>query len=285
MDYALGGLVAHIHWVLVKPAIAGWEDIRQTTTGHTFYYIYSGKGTFYCEGEEYQVEGNTFVYLWPGLELYMRSSQTQPLRMTMMLFDCATVQIGEGGWQQPIAVERLQLPFLTQLQHNQAATISHLFQQLEREWVPSDAAQDVKIKSGWYRLIHEIHEVINDRKVRNSEKGIVEVVRWLKSKLDEDFSSDFKITTLAMQSGFSPVYLRKSFTARYGCSPKEYLENLRNEHARLRLKYTNDSISQIALHCGYADVYQFSKAFKKRNGVSPSEYRNRIHTKEYPPIS
>lgn len=273
MEYALGSLVAHIHWVLAKPAIAGWEDIRQTTTGHTLYYIYSGKGTFYCEGEEHEVEGNTLVYLWPGLQLYMRSSRAQPLHMTMLLFDCATMHIDENGWQPAVALERLQLPFLMQLQHNQAAVVSSIFQQLEREWVPGDSIQDVKIKSGWYRLIHEIHEVMNDRKVRNSEKGIVEVVRWLKGKLDEDFATDFKITALAEQSGFSPVYLRRSFAARYGCSPKEYLENLRNEHARLRLKYTNDSISQIALHCGHADVYQFSKAFKKRNGVSPTEYR------------
>jgi len=276
MISSLGSLVVHIDWILAKPAIPSWEDIRQTTSGHTFYYIYSGKGVFYSEGEEYEVEGNTLVYLWPGLRLYMKSSEAQPLRMTMLLFDCASLIKSEHGWQDPPkTVERLNLPFLTPLQHDQAGVISSLFQQLEREWVPGDPMQEVKTKSDWYRLIAEIHEVIHDRKVRNNEKGIAEVVRWFKSMLDENFVSDFKITKLAQQSGFSPVYLRRSFSARYGCSPKEYLENLRNEHAMLRLKHTGDSISQIAIDCGHSDVYQFSKMFKKRNGISPTEYRKR----------
>ncbi|GIP15613.1 hypothetical protein J40TS1_12550 [Paenibacillus montaniterrae] len=273
MTIALGSLAVHIDWIIAKPAIPGWEDIRQSTSGHTFYYIHSGKGVFYCEGEEYEVEGNTFVYLWPGLKLYMKSSEALPLRMTMLFFDCASLIKSEHGWEPPQTIERLNLPFLTPLQQDQAGVISSKFQQLEREWVPGDHVQEVKTKSEWYRLIAELQEIINDRKVRSNEKGIAEVVRWFKSMLDEHFASDTKITKLAQQSGFSPVYLRRCFSARYGCSPKEYLENLRNEHALLRLKHTGDPISQIAIDCGHSDVYQFSKMFKKRNGISPTEYR------------
>ncbi|WPQ59373.1 helix-turn-helix domain-containing protein [Paenibacillus polymyxa] len=40
-----------------------------------------------------------------------------------------------------------------------------------------------------------------------------------------------------------------------------------------RLLFTSDSVTDIARACGYSDVYQFSKTFKKRNGLSPIEYR------------
>ncbi|UUZ80493.1 helix-turn-helix transcriptional regulator [Paenibacillus sp. P26] len=70
-----------------------------------------------------------------------------------------------------------------------------------------------------------------------------------------------------------PAYIRRTFAARYGCSPKEYLDQLRNEHAVRRILHTGDSITDIARACGYQDVYQFSKAFKKRNSLSPTEYR------------
>ena len=52
MDYSQGELVSHIHWVLAKPAVPGWEDIRQTISGHTFYYIYSGKGEYFVVGKK-----------------------------------------------------------------------------------------------------------------------------------------------------------------------------------------------------------------------------------------
>ncbi|AFH61154.1 helix-turn-helix transcriptional regulator [Paenibacillus caseinilyticus] len=101
-------------------------------------------------------------------------------------------------------------------------------------------------------------------------------LRRFKEKLDTGFAAEFRITELAEQTGFSAVYLRRTFAARYGCSPKEYLDQLRNEHAVRRLRFTDDSITDIARACGYSDVYQFSKAFKKRNGFSPTEYR-RMH--------
>ncbi|AIQ46126.1 AraC family transcriptional regulator [Paenibacillus sp. FSL R7-0273] len=98
-------------------------------------------------------------------------------------------------------------------------------------------------------------------------------LRCFKEQLDTGFASDLRITELCEQTGFSPVYLRRTFAARYGCSPKEYLVQLRNEHAVRRLRFTGDSIGDIARACGYSDVYQFSKAFKKRNGLSPTNYR------------
>ncbi|KQY94990.1 AraC family transcriptional regulator [Paenibacillus sp. Root52] len=102
----------------------------------------------------------------------------------------------------------------------------------------------------------------------------MEALRDFKGKLDTEFATELRITELAEQTGFSPVYLRRTFAARYGCSPKEYLNQLRNEHAVRRLRFTSDSISDIARACGYSDVYQFSKTFKKRNGLSPTEYRS-----------
>ncbi|AIY11556.1 AraC family transcriptional regulator [Paenibacillus polymyxa] len=102
---------------------------------------------------------------------------------------------------------------------------------------------------------------------------MVEALRKFKEKLDTGFATELRITELAEQTGFSPVYLRRTFASRYGCSPKEYLNHLRNEHAVRRLRFTSDSVKDIARACGYSDVYQFSKTFKKRNGLPPIEYR------------
>lgn len=273
MEYALGNMVVHIHWVLAKPALPGWEDIRQTISGHTFYYIFSGKGIFRCEEEDREVEGGMLVYLWPGLPLYMKSSETHPLRMTMVLFDCASLIKSESGWESPEPIERLRLPFLLSLQSERIARIGGLFREAEREWVPGDLVREARVKSIWYRLVQEVHEAAEAEGGDKGEEGISEAVRKFKEKLDAGFATEFRITELAEQTGFSPVYLRRIFAARYGCSPKEYLDQLRNEHAVRRLRFTGDSVTDIARACGYTDVYQFSRAFKNRNGISPTEYR------------
>lgn len=221
------------------------------------------------------VEGGDLFYLWPGLPLSMKSSDSNPLRMTMLLFDCASLQIGENGWQQPVPVERLRLPFLIQLQPDRSGKISTLFKEAERKWVPGDPGHEAQVKSIWYRLVQEIHEAVEAGAGVEGAKKLSDTLRQIKESLDEGFATDLRITELQKQYGFSSAYLRRTFAACYGYSPKEYLERLRNEHATRRLLYTGDSISDIARACGYPDVYQFSKAFKKRNGVSPTDYRRK----------
>lgn len=273
MDYSLGHLVAHIRWVVAKTEEPGWEDIRRTLTGQTFYYIHSGTGIFNYEGSDIAVEEGTLFYLWPGLSLSMKSSQGNPLRMTMLLFDCAFLQWNGGGWQQPVPVERLQLPFLIPLTPERSGRISSLFLEAERKWVPGDPGHEAQVKAAWYRLIHEIHEAVEVGASMEGTGKLSETLKQIKEYLDEGFATELRITELQKKYGFSSAYLRRTFAASYGYSPKEYLERLRNEHATRRLLYTGDTISDVAQACGYPDVYQFSKAFKKRNGMSPTDYR------------
>ena len=58
-----------------------------------------------------------------------------------------------------------------------------------------------------------------------------------------------------------------------GISPKKYIIECRMRYAEELLRATNQKISDIATHIGYADAYSFSKAFHKRYNQSPSEFR------------
>ncbi|WP_372661218.1 helix-turn-helix domain-containing protein [Cohnella sp.] len=127
--------------------------------------------------------------------------------------------------------------------------------------------------SVWYRLIQELHEAAEVEWSEGLDEGLAAALRRFKENLDRGFATELRIAELMEQSGFSSAYMRRTFVARYGCSPKEYLDRLRNEHAVRRLLYTGDSVTDIARACGYPDVYQFSKAFKNRNGLAPTEYR------------
>ena len=57
-------------------------------------------------------------------------------------------------------------------------------------------------------------------------------------------------------------------------SPQEFLMNFRMERARGLLRYTDRPVGEIAEEVGYADSMSFSKAFKKRFHLTPSEFRN-----------
>ncbi len=79
---------------------------------------------------------------------------------------------------------------------------------------------------------------------------------------------------IAEKIGLGYHNFRKQFKAIKGISPKEFLLRRRIDHAVELIAQTSDTLSEIAYQVGYPDLAAFSKAFKKRIGVSPGAFRN-----------
>ena len=83
-------------------------------------------------------------------------------------------------------------------------------------------------------------------------------------------NSALTVSQIAEHCHVSEIYLRKLFEKSYSTTPFRYLRNIRMNKA-YQLTLEKRRISQIAIDVGYSDVYQFSRAFKKHFGFSPSE--------------
>ncbi len=73
-----------------------------------------------------------------------------------------------------------------------------------------------------------------------------------------------------------PVLYRK-LKALTDFSPKEYIQNKRLNLAKHLLETSEDSIGNVAYESGYSDPKYFSTAFKKKYGVSPSDYMKQFN--------
>ena len=62
-------------------------------------------------------------------------------------------------------------------------------------------------------------------------------------------------------------------------SPQEYLIETRMRRASDLLTRSMDPIRNIAAECGYEDALAFSKVFKARFGLNPSDYRKQYRSK------
>ena len=79
--------------------------------------------------------------------------------------------------------------------------------------------------------------------------------------------------------GIDRRYLSRIFTERAGVTPREFLQHVRLGRAAELLKNSNCSISEVARNACYEDVFNFSKLFKKKYGLSPLYYRKAaLHT-------
>jgi AraC-like DNA-binding protein len=101
-------------------------------------------------------------------------------------------------------------------------------------------------------------------------------IRAAKRILHERFHRELSVAALAEEVGMSRSAFTRLFTRTQGMAPVEYLEDLRMQAAVTALRAGEKSVQEIAFACGYRDSHYFSRAFKKRLGRSPSEYRRSV---------
>jgi len=96
-----------------------------------------------------------------------------------------------------------------------------------------------------------------------------------RNRIDSDYAKPLTLPKLASSVFVSADYLRQLFRREYGVAPMRYLLSRRIEVSRELLSLSSLSIQEIALRCGFNDVFYFSRAFKKIMGMPPSGYRRR----------
>lgn len=95
--------------------------------------------------------------------------------------------------------------------------------------------------------------------------------------LAERFHTPITITDLAKRIGVSPFYLCHVFGAYTGTSLHQYVISLRLSAAIHCLAESKRGISEIAALFGFSQHSHFTRAFRRRFGIAPSELRRRLH--------
>lgn len=101
------------------------------------------------------------------------------------------------------------------------------------------------------------------------ERPINQLTRYLQEHLAEERS----LSVLADEFHLSTQYISQLFKSEIGVNFLTYLTNIRMENAKKLLLATPLPISDISERSGYGDYRVFTKAFKKSEGVTPSQYR------------
>ena len=108
------------------------------------------------------------------------------------------------------------------------------------------------------------------KEVQTADRQILLAARYINS----NYMNPITASDIAAAAGFSPNYLSRKFRQEVGIGVHEYLVTTRLQHAAGELLSTTDSITDIALRCGFSDSNYFKDAFKKKYGMTPRDYRN-----------
>lgn len=154
-----------------------------------------------------------------------------------------------------------------------------LMAEMYREYEAKDYAYELQVEGQFHLLLHLL---LTQFKRDNLEPDVIQQKMHL-DKLSEitdymkrHYQEELSLENVANRFGFSPTYLSRIFRRYADINYRTYLMDLRVEYAVRELNATRHEIGDIAVTHGFSDSRAFSKAFMKRYGCLPSEYRRRV---------
>jgi AraC-like DNA-binding protein len=91
--------------------------------------------------------------------------------------------------------------------------------------------------------------------------------------MNQNFDKQITLAEVSKLAGMTQVSFSRFFKARTGINFIDSLTEIRLGHASRMLIDTTHSIAEIAYHCGFNNISNFNRIFKKRKGCSPKEFR------------
>lgn len=99
-------------------------------------------------------------------------------------------------------------------------------------------------------------------------------VRKVEDEISQNYNRQIYLKDLADMVGMTPTAFSRFFKVRTGRTLSDYIIDIRMGHAARMLVDTTMTMSEICYECGFNNISNFNRIFKKRKGCCPKEFRD-----------
>ncbi|MBS5588646.1 MAG: helix-turn-helix transcriptional regulator [[Clostridium] spiroforme] len=110
---------------------------------------------------------------------------------------------------------------------------------------------------------------IKEKHDDESYELVISIIKYI----NQHYQQKITLDKLALITNYNKSYLSNIFKKKTGITIFEYLRNVRLEHCLSDLKYKNNTIVEIALNNGFANIQIFNRIFKEIYKITPKQYR------------
>ncbi|ADU31220.1 helix-turn-helix domain-containing protein [Evansella cellulosilytica] len=259
---------------------------------HIFDLIYVVKGKIYMKeaGEKYEVKEGQYIILAPGLKhggyerceeeaIYYWIHFTLPNDYELKKkhdFDWSNVIIKESTLVEAPEY-KLHIPRYAAFR-NKERGIQAIQSILELN-DSSDPAEKMRQQLLFGDLMIQLQK--DAVELPTSAQNVTdEVVRYIKRNY---LIEGFTVKEMAQELLYHPDYITRSMKKVIGMTPIQFLNHYRLSMAKSKIIRGNHDLDTVARECGFSDVSYFSRIFKKKEGMTPGQYRRMSRTYEKEP--
>lgn len=239
----------NVEYFVIKSCSIQWQISRSQFPANGFIFVLSGSAAIEVNDQFKHVKAGDAVFFKKGC---IRSGSTsEGMRCVALDFSYT----GNDGIDCP--------SFFTFLNSDE---LQRLFREMRYHWLQK--ADGYRLKCAG--LLHSIcYELFYEQQ---SSGQNIQVERMKRYIMDHSMES-VSVAEVAGHLGLSPVYCGALFREHVGYGILQFVHRGRVKQAAMMLLEGDMPLADIAESCGYADVFYFSRSFKKYTGDAPSVYR------------
>ena len=156
------------------------------------------------------------------------------------------------------------------------SALPELAPRIEKE-LASTPVLDEKRAAAFERMVRLIAEHIAEHDLISRNE--VTLASLIKAYVRDNYTKRITLADISYCLHCSTVTLTEHFRREYGITIMQYVTELRLRAATNDLSSTDMSVKEIALRSGFSEVDYFSRCFRKKHGMTPTEYRARSRGK------
>ncbi len=249
--------ITEITRVIERRNASGWHvENMQYKNEFVVVIVLDGETEYIIDREKYLARKNDILIFPPGILRSGRTDSKNPWSFISVIFRMDLNEEAKEYFNKSILIWR-----------NSGDSLRKLFVEASHAWTGKNPLFQVKCCMAATEILYKFllsempyHKVPHIKKLEKARNTI-----------QENFRQELSVEELAKSIDMSVSYFRRLFHEAYGCSPMQYIINLRIENARDLLLSGEVNVTEAARLSGFEDIYYFSTLFKRKTGSTPTE--------------
>ena len=237
---------------------AGWTVVREKGRyDYHLLFINSGKIEVCCREETQILTKGNFVVYKPGERQYYASKTGT---------DSLWLHFGGAAAEEILKSFELEGGIYTA---DYSISVFETYSNLIRQF---NQPQLKKLANGTLlTLLAHISDAVKNISAAENAEAISEILTYI----NMNYNKKLTIEELSKRAGYSKSRFSHLFSELLHTTPLSYQKDIRLTNACELLSGSKHSIGEVARSCGFEDQLYFCRVFKKKYGISPSEYRRK----------
>lgn len=251
---------------------------------YQLHYIFKGKGTFIIGTKHFEVGEDDFLIWCPGEEHRIVSNKEDPLQVIGIQFDftrrfhqdnypCVHYNHLNFSWNkinELIQIKEIEtIPSYTKVLEPKSIKeyLEDIVRLYELNGTYAQYIMSGLLKATLIRIFED--ESGYDTKFKIKKEVVMELIDYIHKHYREKLTNVF----LGNRFGYHPNHLNQMVLKQTNYTIQQYIIHIRMNKAIDLIANTNHSISEIGNLVGGYSVHYFSRLFKKKTGLKPSDFR------------